>query len=108
MFSPSRFREGLFVYCASDCGFPVASHPPGFYNQPVPGADRPQRLDAILSRFGYCSRSEARTWLKAGRVSSRVDEVMSPSHRMLPSDVLVDGKRVKQYYVDADGRVSSR
>jgi 16S rRNA pseudouridine516 synthase len=53
--------------------------------------DRPQRLDALLSRFGYCSRSEARAWLKAGRVTKAGAPLRSPSDKAAPSAVLVDG-----------------
>ena len=27
--------------------------------------DKPRRLDQILSRYGYCSRSEGAAWLRA-------------------------------------------
>ncbi len=50
-----------------------------------------QRADAILCRFGYCSRREAPTWLRAGRLSFRGEAVTSPSRRLDPAEVLVDG-----------------
>lgn len=49
------------------------------------------RIDAILSRFGYCSRREAAQWVKQGRV--RVDgvPVRSAAAKADPATVLVDG-----------------
>lgn len=53
------------------------------------------RLDQLLSRFGYCSRSEARGWLRNGRVQ-RGDEILDdPSERVLATEVLVDGEPVE-------------
>ena len=60
-------------------------------------SSKPQRLrlDQLLSRFGYCSRSEARAWLRRGRVL-RGDEVLEdPSERVLATEVLVDGQPVE-------------
>jgi len=60
-------------------------------------SSKPQRLrlDQLLSRFGYCSRSEARAWLRRGRVL-RGDEVLEdPSERVLVNEVLVDGLPVE-------------
>ena len=53
------------------------------------------RLDALLSRFGYCTRSEARAWIKSGRV--RVGEAIAKSHsdKAAPGNVLVDGTPVE-------------
>ncbi len=50
-----------------------------------------QRADAILSRFGYCTRREAPAWLRAGRLSFRGESVSSPSRRLNPAEVSVDG-----------------
>ncbi len=55
---------------------------------------KPIRLDALLSRYGYCSRSEARVWLKNGRVTSNGKELVSPSDKASPGAVLVDGEPV--------------
>ncbi len=57
----------------------------------MPNADRPQRLDALLSRYGYCSRSEARLWLKGGRVTIGGKPATSASDKATPSAILVDG-----------------
>ena len=56
---------------------------------------KPLRLDALLSRYGYCSRSEARAWLKAGRVTLDGKALVSHSDKALPSAVLVDGESVE-------------
>jgi 16S rRNA pseudouridine516 synthase len=48
------------------------------------------RIDALLSRFGYCSRSEARAWLKAGRVRVSGVVVRSPSDKAEPAEVTID------------------
>ena len=53
------------------------------------------RIDALLSRFGYCSRSEARAWVKAGRVAIAGAHVKSPSDKASPANVLVDGEPVE-------------
>ena len=55
---------------------------------------RPQRLDAILSRYGYCSRSEARDWLRAKRVLIEGKPATSPSDKALAGDVLIDGEPI--------------
>jgi 16S rRNA pseudouridine516 synthase len=61
----------------------------------VSDVSHPQRLDAILSRYGYCSRSEARTWLKSGRIRSLNEVVRSPAAKARPTEVLVDGKPIE-------------
>jgi 16S rRNA pseudouridine516 synthase len=53
------------------------------------------RLDALLSRFGYCTRSEARAWIKAGRVRVGATIAKSPSDKAAPENVLVDGEPVE-------------
>lgn len=53
------------------------------------------RLDALLSRFGYCSRSEARAWVKAGRVCVGAAVAKSVSDKAAPVNVLVDGEAVE-------------
>lgn len=52
------------------------------------------RLDAILSRFGYCSRREALSWVKSGRVAVRGVAARSASDKADPDDVLVDGEPI--------------
>jgi len=48
------------------------------------------RLDQLLSRLGYCSRREARDWVRAGAVTIRGKEAEDVSARVNPVDVLVD------------------
>lgn len=52
------------------------------------------RTDALLSRFGYCSRREASAWIKRGRVQYRGLVVKSVSDKVEVADVLVDGEPV--------------
>lgn len=54
-----------------------------------------QRIDAILSRYGYCSRSEARDWIRAGRVTAEGQQVRSPSEKFSPEKTLIDGEPVE-------------
>lgn len=61
----------------------------------MPEATRPQRLDALLSRYGYCSRSEARAWLKSARVTVAGHPARSPSDKAAPINVLIDGAPIE-------------
>lgn len=49
------------------------------------------RLDAILSRYGYCSRREAVQWIKRGRVEVKGVVARSASAKAEPEEVLVNG-----------------
>src|SRR3954467_54821 len=49
------------------------------------------RLDQLLSSLGYCSRREARDWVKAGAVLVRGVEANDVSARVAAADVTVDG-----------------
>ncbi|HRI15383.1 MAG TPA: pseudouridine synthase, partial [Verrucomicrobiota bacterium] len=53
------------------------------------------RADQLLSRFGYCSRHEARAWLRAGRLSHRGKAITDPSTRLDPLETQVDGEPVE-------------
>ena len=53
------------------------------------------RIDALLSRYGYCSRSEARAWLKAGRIKVRGVIPKSPAEKANPAQVTIDGEPVE-------------
>ncbi|MBR5889599.1 MAG: rRNA pseudouridine synthase [Akkermansia sp.] len=53
------------------------------------------RVDALMSRFGYCSRREVAQWLKRGRVTRHGVVVKSPSEKAEPHEVLVDGEPVE-------------
>lgn len=52
------------------------------------------RADAVLSRYGYCSRREAPQWIRAGRMSYRGEVLRRPADRVEPDEVLVDGAPV--------------
>ncbi|MBR2314136.1 MAG: rRNA pseudouridine synthase [Akkermansia sp.] len=53
------------------------------------------RIDALLSRFGYCSRREVAQWLKRGRVTHLGEPVKAANEKAEPEDVLVDGAPVE-------------
>jgi 16S rRNA pseudouridine516 synthase len=53
------------------------------------------RIDALLSRYGYCSRSEARAWVKAGRVRVGGAVIRSPAEKANPASVLIDNQPVE-------------
>lgn len=53
------------------------------------------RIDALLSRFGYCSRREVAQWLKRGRVTLNGEVVKSVNEKAEPQEVLVDGAPVE-------------
>lgn len=53
------------------------------------------RTDALLSRFGYCSRREVAQWLKRGRVTRNGEVIKSPNEKVEPEEVLVDGEPVE-------------
>ena len=57
--------------------------------------EKPRRLDQILSRYGYCSRSEAVAWIRAGRVIARGEPAAAADSKALPSEVLVDGEPIE-------------
>lgn len=52
------------------------------------------RIDALLSRYGYCSRKEAAAWIKRGRVTLNGEVLRSPAAKAEPEDVLVDGRPI--------------
>ena len=61
----------------------------------------PRRLDQILASLGYCSRSEARAFLKTHTVTLRAPDaapagtppaLRDPPEKVRPRDVLVDGQ----------------
>ena len=53
------------------------------------------RADALLSRYGYCSRKEAREWLRTGRVRAGADRITNPADKVDPRKVLIDGVPVE-------------
>ncbi len=58
-------------------------------------SETPRRLDQILSRYGYCSRSEARAWIRAGRVTVDGQPAQSPDEKAAVEKVRVDGGAVE-------------
>jgi 16S rRNA pseudouridine516 synthase len=55
-------------------------------------ATAPARLDALLSRCGYCSRSEAKGWVYHGRVTVGGTLATASDQKARPADVRVDGE----------------
>lgn len=51
-----------------------------------------RRLDQLLANLGYCSRREARDWIKAGRVTVRGNLVKDFGAKADPADVRIDGE----------------
>ena len=55
-----------------------------------------RRLDQLLANLGYCSRSEARDWVRSGAVTVRGEEAEDFSARVDPAEVRVDGEPLDQ------------
>jgi 16S rRNA pseudouridine516 synthase len=53
------------------------------------------RADQLLSRFGYCSRREAPSWVKRSRVSQAGVIILDPAKRVDPAQCAVDGVAVE-------------
>ena len=53
------------------------------------------RLDALLSRYGYCSRREAPGWIKRHSVTSGGSACANPADKVQAEDVLIDGEPVE-------------
>ncbi len=53
-----------------------------------------KRVDAYLSSLGYCSRSEAKKFLKQNEVLFFENRVFNPSTKVNHDDVLVNGKKL--------------
>jgi len=51
-----------------------------------------RRLDQLLANLGYCSRSQARDWVRAGRVTVGGKVVKDFGLKAAPATVLVDGE----------------
>ncbi len=51
-----------------------------------------RRLDQLLANLGYCSRREAREFLKKNAVTVRDLPVRDPSGKVAPTDVRIDGE----------------
>ncbi len=53
-----------------------------------------KRVDAYLSSLGYCSRSEAKKFLKQNEVLFFENRVFNPSTKVNHDDVLVNGEKL--------------
>lgn len=51
-----------------------------------------RRLDQLLANLGYCSRRDARSWIKSGAVTVRGSEADDFSAKVNPAEVRVDGE----------------
>ncbi len=51
-----------------------------------------RRLDQLLANLGYCSRREARDFLKKNAVTVKGKAVRNPSDKALAADVLINGE----------------
>lgn len=56
---------------------------------------QPRRLDQIFSRYGYGSRSEAKLWVRDGRITVKGEVVDEADMKADPLDVLIDGKPIE-------------
>lgn len=55
---------------------------------------QPRRLDQILANYGYCSRSEAKVWIRNGRVSANGAVAGGAEEKFSPEIILVDGEPI--------------
>ncbi|TSJ79437.1 pseudouridine synthase [Rariglobus hedericola] len=51
-----------------------------------------RRLDQLLANLGYCSRREARDWIKKNAVTVKGKAVRDPSDKAHAADVLINGE----------------
>ncbi|MGF1527825.1 MAG: pseudouridine synthase [Candidatus Competibacterales bacterium] len=58
------------------------------------GAGDLKRVDQLLAGFGYCSRRQAKAWVKAGRVVAGGETIQDVARRVDPNHTLVDGAPV--------------
>ena len=56
---------------------------------------QPRRLDQILANYGYCGRSEAKIWIRKGRVSVNGEPVTVAEKKISPDLVRVDGEAIE-------------
>eukprot|EP01035_Chromulina_nebulosa_P012597 gene12597-16793_t len=66
-----------------------AQNEPSSLHSPLPSM---RRLDQLLASLGYCSRSEARDWVKAGAITVGGEEADDVGARVKAEDVRVDGE----------------
>ncbi|MEJ1972792.1 MAG: S4 domain-containing protein [Lacunisphaera sp.] len=51
-----------------------------------------RRLDQLLANLGYCSRREAREWIRSGRVTAAGEVEKDFGAKARPADVRLDGE----------------
>ena len=56
---------------------------------------QPRRLDQILANYGYCSRSEAKVWIRKGRVTVNSEPASAAEKKVSPELVSVDGEPIE-------------
>jgi 16S rRNA pseudouridine516 synthase len=56
---------------------------------------QPRRLDQILANYGYCSRSEAKVWIRNGRVTINGKTATEAEKKAAPDLVQVDGSAIE-------------
>lgn len=56
---------------------------------------QPRRLDQILANYGYCSRSEAKVWIRKGRVTVAGEAIRDANRKAPPDQVRVDGQPIE-------------
>lgn len=52
----------------------------------------PKRLDAFLSSLGYCSRKDAKKFMRLNTVCIKGEEVFNPALKALHADITIDGE----------------
>lgn len=52
----------------------------------------PKRLDAFLSSLGYCSRKDAKKFMRLYTVCIKGEEVFNPALKALHADITIDGE----------------
>lgn len=53
------------------------------------------RLDALLSRYGYCSRREAPGWIKRHNITFKGETCTTPTAKVQPEGTLINGEPVE-------------
>ena len=56
---------------------------------------QPRRLDQILANYGYCSRSEAKVWIRKGRVTIDGKIITGAETKFAPERIQVDGEPIE-------------
>ena len=78
--------------------FAACASPPPAEAAPPAKRAKQHRLDATLSRLGYCSRSAASDWCRAGRVTVRGARAPRADAKAALADVAVDGAALEFPY----------